>query len=128
MNDPSNPALGPLIEMALEDPPYLEGKLPCLLYVSTSHMETQQTFKDDISNTMIGKLVDDTTFTTRNGWTIVFKHSLDREEIRTFELSIKERNDYQIVETWTEVALLRKDDLPMLIDAIYRLDRMQTRH
>lgn len=128
MDKLTNVALGPLTEMALENPPELQDKIPCLLYVSTSHLETQQTFIDDLSRELIGVLVDETTYRTRNGWTVLFRHSMDREVIDTFRTAIKERNDYQIVENWSEYALKRTEDIPRLLACVEQLHKQQTRH
>lgn len=128
MDELTNVALGPLIEMALENPPDLQDKAPCLLYISMSHLETQQTFIDDLSRELVGILVDETTYQTRNGWTVLFRHSMDREVIKSFETSIKERNDYHVVENWTEYSLKRTEDIPKLIAAVEELHRQQTRH
>jgi hypothetical protein len=124
----NNVALGPLVEMALEAPPDCQDKTPVLLYVSSSHLETQATFTEDITTALWGRLIDEGEYLTDTGWTVVFKHFKDAKEADAFRNAANQRSDYLIVEQWREYALKRKEDIPKLIAMAQALAREQTRH
>lgn len=125
-----NLPLSPMIEMALEEPPTTnDGKRPCLFYASMNDGESPESYIADIEEALVGRWLDPSTFETVNGWTILFKHSLDRAEIDVFGIAMREREDYVIVETWAEYRLQNpEENLPRLVAFLEDLQRSQIRH
>ncbi len=125
-----NIGLSMLIEMALQPPPATQDDVePVLLFLSTALETNQRSYSVDIEENLTGRFINDTTFRTFNGWTVIIRHAKERPDVLAFERAIRERQDYHVVETWSEVTLSNPEkNIPRLLDILQSRLEQQTRH